>query len=260
MLPYFHVMVVIMMTVIFFSMRRTRKSRHIDKTIMQFGMIELCVIVMADLIRFNIQKYLFANDASLGVPLTPYGTLIFIIILFSGYIIRSYTDMSQQMAAKTEKEVLLRMAYNDRLTGLFNRAMAEEIIEGLNSDENNYCLISIDLNGLKKINDTYGHQKGDLLITEFSKILKESFDAVGNSFRMGGDEFMVLVYEENWSELDSAIEKMKKLSEERSIRFDIPIFASYGIAKNTEENLNNSEEVYKLADSRMYEMKAETKK
>ncbi len=259
MLPYFHLMVLVMMTAIFFAIRRTRKSIHLDRIIMQFGMVELCVIVVIDLLRFNIQKYLIANDASLGLPITPYGTLIFVIILFSSYIVRSYSDMSAKVAAKTEKEVLLKMAYNDRMTGLFNRAMAEEIMEGLGGDENNYCMISIDLNGLKTVNDSFGHQKGDLLITVFSNLLKESFDSVGNVFRMGGDEFLVLVFEENWSEIDTAIERMRKLSSEKSEKFDMTISASYGIAKNTEAGLDNSEEVYKCADGRMYEMKASEK-
>lgn len=259
-LTFFHIMVIGMLITIYFSIRKTDHRKHAYGIIMQFGMIELCLIAALDLIRFNFQKYIAANDASLGLPLMPYGTLIFIMILFTSYLLRSYLDMKAKVAAETEKEVLLKMAYNDRLTGLYNRTKGEELLQELNDGEQDYCIISIDLNGLKKINDNYGHRKGDLLLVTFSKILKRSFGRTGIPVRMGGDEFMVVIFKENFDYIDNAIESMKEMSKEDSAICKINIDASYGIAKNSEDDLQNAEDVYKLADQRMYEMKVASKK
>ena len=259
-LIYFHIMVLLMLFMIFFFLRHSLKKKSLDRTIMQIGLVELCFITGIDLIRFNFQKYVSANDASRGISIIPFGTVLFIIILLASSMVRSYTDITDKIAADTEKEVYKKMAYNDRLTGLYNRAMGEEIFQRLDMEDVNYCIISIDLNGLKKINDNYGHRQGDKLLVSFSKILSESFKNTGDCIRMGGDEFMVVIYEEQWDLIDAAIEAMKKRCIEESKATSLNIDASYGLAKNTESDVKSSEQIYRIADARMYEMKVQSKK
>lgn len=125
-------------------------------------------------------------------------------------------------------------------------------------------MVSLDVNGLKKINDTYGHQEGDELLRKMSKILKESFSDIGDVIRMGGDEFLVI------SKYSPRIirKRLRSMEEEETIvshNAEYPVNSSYGMAVRHEVNEDarygkgSMEKLYKLADSRMYEMKERSK-
>jgi diguanylate cyclase (GGDEF)-like protein len=120
-------------------------------------------------------------------------------------------------------------------------------------------LINIDLNGLKSINDNSGHSQGDLLLQEFAAILQRSFSGVGNVFRMGGDEFLVIVHKEQFRLLDQAIAAMERQERKRSSQLPFTVDASYGVAYSEECSPSRTDRVYALADQRMYEMKRQKK-
>jgi diguanylate cyclase (GGDEF)-like protein len=90
-------------------------------------------------------------------------------------------------------EEMEHLAAHDSLTGLLNRRKVERHIETRIRAGQTFCVISLDLNGFKQLNDTYGHAAGDDLLRQFATELKTVFrthDVIG---RVGGDEFMVLV-------------------------------------------------------------------
>ena len=90
-------------------------------------------------------------------------------------------------------EEMEHLAAHDSLTGLLNRRKVERHIETRIRAEQVFCVISLDLNGFKQLNDTYGHAAGDDLLRQFAIELKTVFrshDVIG---RVGGDEFIVLV-------------------------------------------------------------------
>ena len=115
------------------------------------------------------------------------------------------------------------------------------------------------MNGLKTINDSLGHTKGDELLQEFAKILQSAFDGVGDVFRMGGDEFLVIVREDKFSQMDQCLNRMVKLEQRRSGELSYTIDSSYGVAKRSECPGEMTEKVYSMADQRMYEMKTKKK-
>ena len=134
--------------------------------------------------------------------------------------------------------------------------------------------MSIDLNGLKLVNDNYGHNAGDKLIKTFAKALNEAFTGIGTAIRVGGDEFMAIVRSEHIEEVDASIAKMTELQKTFGVGLPIPLEAAYGIAYRREldkgkqvksdvisegGSLLDAEIVYHLADERMYAMKAEMK-
>jgi diguanylate cyclase (GGDEF)-like protein/putative nucleotidyltransferase with HDIG domain len=102
-------------------------------------------------------------------------------------------------ASKRERELerLERAALTDNLTGMRNhRAFHEDLareIERRNRTGANFAIAMIDLNGLKKINDTHGHQAGDARIRAAAECLEESVRGSDTGYRTGGDEFMVLL-------------------------------------------------------------------
>lgn len=90
-----------------------------------------------------------------------------------------------------------------------------------------WAYISLDLNGLKQANDSLGHSAGDELICAASNCMKFAFASYGKIYRIGGDEFVVLIQES----------------------------VSYGVVKSSEQDFDSVQEISKLADERMYQNK-----
>lgn len=94
------------------------------------------------------------------------------------------------------REYLKKVAVTDDITQLFNRHAFEDEIAALEKKDfpENLIVISFDLNGLKKVNDSIGHYAGDELICAAAKTISEVFSPLGKTFRIGGDEFEAVVY------------------------------------------------------------------
>lgn len=110
---------------------------------------------------------------------------------------------------QTKLEQAEQLACRDALTGLDNRHGIETKIERRIAEQRPFCVVMLDLNGFKRINDSYGHLVGDDLLKQFSAELRSasrSTDAVG---RWGGDEFIV-VMEGGVTEAQSHLERMQK--------------------------------------------------
>ena len=100
--------------------------------------------------------------------------------------------LSRVMKEKYEKEKLLYISNTDELTRCFNRHAYEERINNLDLREE-WIYISMDLNNLKHTNDSLGHAAGDELICAAADCMRENFGKYGNVYRIGGDEFVVII-------------------------------------------------------------------
>lgn len=148
---------------------------------------------------------------------------------------------------------LLNFSYNDKLTGLRNRAYIDKCFDELDSkDEDNYSIIMGDVNGLKLVNDTYGHRHGDKLIFSMADIIKgvcEEDDIIG---RWGGDEFIVIVKNKGSVYNENLIHNIRNRC--REIRdFGFAVSIALGIADNKE--LKSADTVMNTAEQRMYRCK-----
>ncbi len=234
-----------------------KKFREMNKAekLLNIAILVLCAFAGADIVRFNFSKYVWPENEAVQNSFLPFGTLVFIVILVASYL----WSLFEVIESNAEAAALAVMAYNDPLTGLYNRAKAEKKFSKLIKEEKDYFLINLDLNGLKRMNDKFGHEKGDLLIKTFADILRECFDEIGTVVRMGGDEFLVIIdsdYEEN---IKPALTKMIQLEAAKSKETGMRIEASFGISSNIEDRSRNPEQVYSIADSRMYNMKQKSK-
>ncbi len=86
-----------------------------------------------------------------------------------------------------------QMAYHDQLTGLYNRVAYSEHLGEPDFTPEHYIVVMFDLNDLKTCNDTRGHDKGDQYISVSAQMIKQCFGDIGRCYRMGGDEFCVLL-------------------------------------------------------------------
>lgn len=160
-----------------------------------------------------------------------------------------------------------KIAYTDANTGIGNSAAFKLKMDSLEVTRTNYSYIGIiqfDVNNLKIINDTKGHEAGDLLIKTAADIIDRSFGTIGTCYRVGGDEFVAITtYSHAPLACEEAILKFESLIEQfnrnPSKPFDLRI--AYGVAyyQNTENRYITLKEVHKIADERMYNKKKELK-
>ncbi len=157
---------------------------------------------------------------------------------------------------KRREENLIRISMTDEMTRLFNRRSYDEDLQELRKGQlaENFVLFSIDINGLKKANDTRGHAAGDELIKGAANCLTMTVGNEGKAYRTGGDEFMVISYMENPMDLFDAIKKQTK--EWKGLyTSELNLAVGYAALK---ENPNASiDDLEHLADTRMYEDKSE---
>ncbi len=199
---------------------------------------------------FQLSFYVSGPDL-LFISVLPVCALLFVITRLSGYLISLEGSHRQQRQNAT----LSRLAYMDALTGLPNRARSDQLLQSLSDTDDDFCLISLDLNGLKEINDQFGHPAGDHLLTAFADILRRVF--IGYSCcRTGGDEFLVVMNFAAADTVETCIAGMNQLLDEldRS-EPGMDHSSAYGYAFRHECPGQTVHDVYMLADKRMYECK-----
>ena len=216
------------------------------------GFIIMIAFAFAEIIKFNFTRFHESNESAnmfMNISFLTLGMLYFIICLFIYYFLNGIEHMNDNNL----KKHLEGLAYTDALTGLMNRAKSTQYIVSLDVP---YALVSLDLDRLKYVNDTYGHIEGDKMIKAFADILRKSFEGASLIGRMGGDEFLVVYEKPDAYVCDKSIQMLKENMNEFNKENDIfTLSASAGYAYSYEVDDGNFESVFYLADSRMYEMK-----
>jgi diguanylate cyclase (GGDEF)-like protein/PAS domain S-box-containing protein len=138
---------------------------------------------------------------------------------FGGYVSSCY-DVQDR---KTFEERLELISTTDELTGLLNRrgffTLAQQQIKLANRNKSKLLLFYLDLDGLKKINDTLGHSEGDLALAEVAAVLREIFRASDIIGRLGGDEFAVLLFEPmSFADEQAIFVRLRETLQERNAR------------------------------------------
>jgi len=166
------------------------------------------------------------------------------------------------IALKKAIEKLAKMSITDEMTGAFNRRFAYDIlakqIEMAKRERSSFVLCYLDIDNLKKINDTYNHTEGDLLINTIVNSLNEVIRASDYLFRMGGDEFLLLFPKAKLKESYHLIERLREHLNQQKIH-GIPIDFSFGFAEFNPDTPLSPEELVKMADSKMYTAKMKKK-
>lgn len=192
----------------------------------------------------------------------------------------NYDNMSKEMLTKLliqkndriqelllENKKLNYLASIDGMTGVLNKKSGLGYLERefklSQSNNKNLVVCFIDVDGLKTINDNFGHEEGDKLLMIISKILKEGIRKTDFVARMGGDEFLIVFPETTmqevikvWGRILKLVEKVNHDYEEYSVSF------SYGFYEHIKKLEENSciDEIIKSADIEMYKMKREKRR
>jgi len=172
------------------------------------------------------------------------------------HIVISFTDITDLKHYTYE---LQYQATHDHLTKLFNRQKFTDELEKELTRENRYvhglCLMMLDIDNFKNINDSYGHDIGDVVLKDISKTILHSIRSTDYACRWGGEEFMVLFPETHLDDGYNIAELIRKNIEEyKNNTFSNPITVSIGIA-NFEINEDTSDSFIKKVDTSMYDAK-----
>lgn len=170
------------------------------------------------------------------------------------YVVCTAQDITERNQAE---ESIKKLAYKDSLTGLYNRTYFDEqmiMIEENITEYDPVSIISIDLDGLKIVNDTFGHKSGDDFLKTAADIIAKAFRKTDVIARVGGDEVCIILPK---SDSKVALKKRSDILEliEKHNKENTSTLISMSIGTATTRSLESIYDVYKRADDNMYEYK-----
>ena len=171
-------------------------------------------------------------------------------------------SLAQRVAElELAQESLRNLSLTDDLTGLYNRrgffALAKQQLNSARREGRHASLVYIDMDGLKRLNDTHGHEIGSRVIQEVGDILRETFRSSDLIARIGGDEFVV--FETSNDQIDEGTD-VQRLQDNvtrhnaQQVR-DYEISLSIGVASMDSDSSMTLEELLKNGDKTMYQQK-----
>jgi len=169
--------------------------------------------------------------------------------------IRGILGITRDITEKKKAEEKIKyLSFHDVLTGLYNRAYFEEELKRLDTERQlPLTIVMGDVNGLKLMNDAYGHDKGDTLLKKISAILQESFRKEDIVSRWGGDEFIAILPKTYTKDTENLIKRIREKCKKRSTP-DMPLSISLGVSTKRSPS-EDIEKILKEAEDKMYKNK-----
>lgn len=164
------------------------------------------------------------------------------------------------------QEKVRTMAVTDELTGLYNRrgffSLVEKLLQLCKREKKGIFMLYTDLDGLKKINDTFGHKEGDMALIDIANILRNNYRESDIIARIGGDEFVVIPIGTTEDSAKIATSRLQKSIEihNSEINRSYKLSLSFGIAYYDPENPCSIDELLVQGDKLMYEQKRHKQK
>lgn len=251
-LPIFHFMVSTSLLIVFIIMT-TEYINTKKKRLARFFYSSSLLLIFSLLAVINY--YLRWNYSSTNF--VQFGFIIFILTLFAN----TYSNLVDVIYMQKKTMNLEHLAYKDTLTGIRNRASYSETMARYNNILDSGIkigLIMLDINNLKITNDELGHQYGDQLIKISSAIICSTFHKF-DVFRIGGDEFVVLLKDIDLIEANQLCLKLDRAVKEHNTHSTIPVSIACGYAIYDPKRDKSLDDVFIRADKNMYSLKQSQK-
>jgi diguanylate cyclase (GGDEF)-like protein len=181
------------------------------------------------------------------------------LIFFSLLLADSYLYFKRSLQSQKERDLYEALAYQDVLTGGNNRAAFERDFEMLRNKEVQFRLVLLDLNELKYINDNYGHGSGDEAIKTLYVMMHDAFMPEGMCYRIGGDEFAILMGNTEETAIKIRILQMIKYLKCAENQVEYPLEVAIGTDVYDAKTWPNLTKFYHHVDQQMYADKLEIK-
>lgn len=188
------------------------------------------------------------------------GLLLFALLLVVRALRKGAKIVGEGVLAATYR----KLAYTDPLTDLGSRAAFSEEVQRQQqhlSQHSHVAFVVLDLNDLKQVNDTRGHSAGDALLCATAECLRRAFEPKGKCYRIGGDEFVVILVDQPAPALRTQLQKMRAVFAEYNSRQVPAINIAYGVCVRETAGAQDSFvlDVFNAADAKMYTNKQQTK-
>lgn len=151
---------------------------------------------------------------------------------------------------QSRQQKMMEKIYTDSLTGIFNRRYYDEYLK---DDEDIQAVVMIDVDDFKQINDSFGHDMGDVVLQDVARTLKSCLRKADSVVRYGGDEFAVFFHSIPKKSFEEKLERMRVLIEELGVEEYPNLHISVSIGGAYGEK--NAKDLLKIADSTMYQSK-----
>jgi len=212
------------------------------------GIIVLLGVLTLDLVHFYLGSFQITFIGNFGV-------LIYICILVQ----EAFKQTISQADKARKLEFYRQLATKDMLTDMYNRNSYDEWVKE-NVQMPGTLIITFDLNNLKYCNDTLGHAIGDDYIKNAAGIIAEIFGNFGNCYRIGGDEFCVVIPKQNKIDPEDKLTQLEQEQKKYNAGLEYPYMQiAYGYAEYDAQTDLDIEDTRSRADKKMYEMKRKMK-
>lgn len=232
-------------------------------------------IMMPEMDGFTLCQYIHEHDICKNVPIifvTALADRQSIVKAFDtggvDYITKPFIKEEVQarikvhLKLKKAMEKLKSMSVTDEMTGVFNRRYAYQVLDREISmakrEQKSFVICYVDIDNLKTINDTYGHDAGDQLIKEVVNGFKGVIRGSDYLFRMGGDEFMLVFPNTTLEHQNSMVSRLQQELNQKKIH-GMSIDFSFGFSIFDQGDDTGCEELIKKADTLMYDQKMKKK-
>ncbi len=248
-LPFNHAVMGVMALVTVVQVVRQWKKQGMNRKLkLIFCCFLTCIVgLIGDIITF------YTTEGTGSMVFGIFGFILFIIIVG----INSLAESRTLMARGEQAEQLEKMAYHDQLTGVYNRTAYAAHTTAEDFEKDKCIVVMMDLNNLKKCNDTRGHEEGDAYIKASVELILQTLGTLGNCYRMGGDEFCVLIHGGTPKACSDQIrklwEKTEQFNKENPEAF--PVHIAAGFVSYDKDKDYDFADTLRRADRLMYEKK-----
>lgn len=233
------------------------QTRNVYRILRTIGLSAISVATVTDVVRY------YRGNGADSAMFVRIGLLLFILCFGSSSLEKTINAVKLGV----QSEFVAQLAYRDGLTGIGNRTSFDEHLvdlEGSKDDLPAVGVVIFDVNDLKYVNDHMGHHMGDAMLVKSAELIREAFEGQDSQcFRIGGDEFAVLIsgervrerYEESFVRFSDGMKQYNELPDQK---FRISIACGF-----SEYNESCQEarlmDIYQQADKEMYANKKEIK-
>lgn len=222
-----------------------------------YGICDLNLLLESQHVRSYYLEII--TEGALNIPFNE--DPVFIIIVFEVFprsiILFVFSIMMQYMVLNSNEDAyrIAQLTYwggTDSKTKVFNKNRYVEMVEEYYPQIEQVAVLFWDLNNLKKINDKYGHAMGDMAIEKLSSALSAHSDDRCRVYRIGGDEFLLIIENPEQEEPEAVIRSIQERLKAGNVNAEVKVSSAVGLAFGTGADIL---EVVKTADACMYENK-----
>lgn len=199
--------------------------KHKNKTILSF-LISGSIFFFC--VGLTLAAYYFPNMKLAVIDYDFFVKIAFIVFV----LINGVTYLQQVILASlkmSESAIYRKLAFTDLMTNLNNRSSFDHYLNTLTEEMfDSISILEVDIDGLKFVNDNFGHSVGDEMIKKVASEIKEVFGEYGKCFRIGGDEFEIIILNENKSFINLLIDRFKSNIDNMTLSSGSNVYVSIG--------------------------------